>query len=414
MKNQSDSISSARLGLGQENFDSALECVLREGARKLLVSALEHEIEEFLELYKHNKDDNGHRYVVRNGYYPQRDIVTGIGPVAIKKPRVHDRSGQTQFTSAILPKYMRRIPSIDNLIPVLYLKGISTGDFKPALRAILGDNVTGLSSTNIVRLKQVWESEYKDWNKRDLSSKRYVYFWVDGIYFNVRLDEHRQCILVIIGATSDGKKELVAVSDGYRESKQSWRELLLDLKYRGLKSPPELAVGDGALGFWSAVNEVFTTTRHQRCWVHKTANILDKMPKSIQAKAKSMIHEIYQAETRKEAFKAYDEFLKVYKAKYPNACKCLIKDKDVLFTFYDFPAEHWIHLRSTNPIESTFATVRLRTRRTKGCGSRIATLTMVFKLIQEAEKRWMRLRGYKLIPLVIQGKKFVDGILKVA
>jgi len=398
----------------QENFDNALEKVLREGAKKLLVSALEHEIEEYLAAYKHSKDNNGHQYVVRNGYCPEREIVTGIGPLSIKKPRVHDRSGQCQFTSTILPKYLRRMPSIDNLIPVLYLKGISTGDFRPALRAILGDNVTGLSATNIVRLKQVWESDYKNWNKRDLSNKHYVYFWVDGIYFNVRLDEHRQCILVIIGATSDGKKELVAVSDGYRESKQSWREVLLDLQYRGLKTPPELAVGDGALGFWSALNEVFSTTRHQRCWVHKTANILDKMPKSIQAKAKSMIHEMYQAETRKDAFKSYDEFLKVYKAKYPKACECLIKDKDVLFTFYDFPAQHWVHLRSTNPIESTFATVRLRTKRTKGCGSRIATLTMVFKLVQEAEKSWARLRGYKLIPLVMQGKQFVDGILKAA
>lgn len=412
MKNETDF---NKIGsLKQENFDSALEDVLRKGARELLVKALEFEIEEHIALYESYRDAQGRRSVVRNGYQPEREIITGIGPVRIKKPRVHDRSGQHVFISAILPKFLRRAPSIDNLVPVLYLKGISTGDFPSALSAILGDNVSGLSATNIVRLKQVWESEYSHWNKRDLSDKHYVYLWVDGIYFKVRLDEERQCILVIIGATSDGRKELVAISDGYRESKQSWRELLLDLKRRGLASAPELAVGDGALGFWSALAEVFPTTRHQRCWVHKTANMLDKMPKSVQATAKTMIHDMYMADTKKDALHAYDHFLNMYEAKYPKACQCIIKDKDALFTFYGFPAEHWVHIRTTNPIESTFATVRLRTKRTKGCGSRIATLTMVFKLVEQAEKRWQRLRGYNLISLVIQGKKFVDGILQAA
>lgn len=406
--------SSIATSVRQENFDSALEQVLRKGARELLLRALEDEIEEHLAQYASYRDGHGHRYIVRNGYQPEREIITGMGAVPVRKPRVHDRSGRHVFSSAILPKFLRRVPSIDNLLPVLYLKGISTGDFPTALSAILGDSVTGLSATNIVRLKQGWESEYGDWSKRDLSGKRYVYFWVDGIYCNVRLDEERQCILVIIGATSDGKKELVAISDGYRESKQSWKEVLLDLKYRGLQPAPELAIGDGALGFWSALAEVYATTRQQRCWVHKTSNILDKMPKSVQAKAKSLVHEMYMSETREKAQEAYEQFVKLYKAKYPKACECLIKDKDVLFTFYDFPAEHWVHIRTTNPIESTFATVRLRTKRTKGCGSRIATLTMVFKLVQEAEKTWKRLRGYNLIPLLIQGKKFVDGILQAA
>ena len=412
MKNQVDSIKTG--SLKQENFDSVLEQVLRDGARKMLLTMLEQEIQEHLARFEKYKDINGHRYVVRNGYQPEREIITGLGPVRLRKPRVHDRSGCHRFTSTILPKFMRRVPSIDNLVPILYLKGISSGDFPCALNAILGDNVTGLSATNIVRLKQVWESEYAEWNKRDLSGKQYVYFWVDGIYFKVRLDEDRQCILVIVGATADGRKELVAIRDGYRESKHSWRELLVDLKYRGFEIAPELAVGDGALGFWSALSEVYPTTRRQRCWVHKTANILDKMPKAIQANAKSMIHEMYMAETKNDALRAYDQFLSLYKAKYHKACQCLITDKDDLFTFYDFPAQHWVHIRTTNPIESTFATVRLRTKRTKGCGSRIATLTMVFKLVQEAEKRWQRLRGYNLIPLVIQGKKFVDGILQAA
>jgi putative transposase len=348
---------------------------------------------------------------VRNGYHPSRSIISGIGPLPIRQPRVDDRKQPQRFASAILPRYLRRMPSVNNLIPFLYLKGISTNDFSQALTAILGEGVKGLSPANIVRLKQCWEAEYQSWAKRDLSDKHYVYLWVDGIYFQVRLDEERSCILLIMGADAQGNKELIAISDGYRESKISWREMLLDLKKRGLQKMPKLAIGDGALGFWAALAEVFPQTRRQRCWVHKTANILDKLPKAIQSRAKSLIHEMYQAESKKKALGAYDHFLAAYRDKYPKAVECLTKDSEDLFTFYDFPAAHWIHIRTTNPIESTFATVRLRTKRTKGCGSRKATLSMVFKLAQEAEKNWRRLRGYKMIPLVLENKKFRDGEL---
>lgn len=396
------------------SFKSALEEALRQGAREMLQRAIENEVTEYLQKQSNRKDSQGHQMVVRNGYLPQREIITGIGAVKVKQPRVFDREKRKSFTSQILPPYMRRVASIDNLIPMLYLKGVSTNDFPSALEAILGDQVKGLSATNIVRLKQHWESEYKDWSRRDLSKKQYVYWWVDGIYFNVRLDDERQCILIIIGATAEGKKELVAVVDGYRESKQSWKEVQLDLEARGLESFPKLAIGDGALGFWAALREVSPQSREQRCWVHKTANILDKMPKSSQAKAKTMIHNMYMAESKKEALKAFDLFLNTYEGKFPKACECLIKDKEELFTFYDFPAESWAHLRTTNPIESTFATVRLRTKKTKGCGSRIATLTMVWQLIREAQKKWRTLRGVKLIPDVLKGLKFVDGILDSA
>jgi len=282
------------------------------------------------------------------------------------------------------------------------------------LSSILGERVQGLSATNIVRLKAKWEQEYMGWSRRDLSDKEYVYFWVDGIYFNVRLEDDRSCILVVMGADREGNKELVAVSDGFRESELGWQEILLDLKRRGLERGPELAIGDGALGFWAALPKVFPQTREQRCWVHKTANILDKLPKGLQPKAKAHIHEMYMAESREDALKAYDHFINVYEAKYPRVVACLAKDKEELFTFYDFPAMHWIHIRTTNPIESTFATVRLRTKRTKGCGSRAATLTMVFKLAQEAQRTWKKLRGYNLIPLVLQKKVFVDGELQMA
>lgn len=292
----------------------------------------------------------------------------------------------------------------------LYLKGISTGDFTEALEAILGENAKGLSASTIVRLKKQWEQDYKEWAKRDLSGTRYVYFWADGIYFNVRLEDtenKRQCFLIIIGAWIDGTKELVAVLDGYRESKLSWMELLSSLKQRGLTEGPRLAIGDGGLGFWAALREVYPDTGEQRCWVHKTANILDRMPKSVQPKAK--IHDIYLAPTKQQALVACNSFLTLYGKKFPEACECLSKDKDVLFTFYEFPAEHWIHIRTTNPIESTFATVRLRTEKTKGCGTRPATLTMVFKLVLETKKTWKKLKGYKLIPRVLEGTTFIDG-----
>jgi putative transposase len=402
--------------LGEGTPGSILEEIAREGARRLLIEAMEGEVAEYIEKHEEKRNSEGRRLVVRNGYMPERDLVTGIGSLSFRQPRVDDRKlaelGEERFSSRILPRYLRRVPSVDNLIPVLYLKGISTGDFSEALEAILGPQAPGLSATNVVRLKAKWEEEYKSWSRRDLSGKEYVYIWVDGLHVNVRLDEERSCILVVMGADSEGKKEILAVSDGYRESKASWRELLLDLKRRGLSSGSMLAVGDGALGFWSALREVFPGTKEQRCWVHKTANVLDKLPKGVQGKAKSMIHEMYQAPTKEEALSAYHHFLKSWRDKYPKAVECLRKDEDQMFTFYDFPASHWIHIRTTNPIESTYATVRLRTKRTKGCGSRMATLTMVWKLAMEAEKSWRKLMGSNMIPLVMAGKEFKDGELK--
>ncbi len=391
-----------------------LEDILRQGARKMLQASIENEVAEYIEKHGNLRDADGRRLVVRNGAYPERELITGIGKVRVRQPRVHDRREGERFSSTILPPYMRRMPSIDALIPALYLRGVSTGDFSEALESILGKNARGLSATNIVRLKEIWKQDYEQWRKRDLSMKRYVYVWADGIYFNVRLDDERTCILILIGATHDGKKELLAVHDGYRESKLSWQELLQDLKARGLAHAPALAVGDGGLGFWAALREEFPSTKEQRCWVHKTANILDKMPKGVQSKAKKMIHDMYMAETKDDALATYNRFFELYEAKFPKACACLRDDKDVLFTFYDFPAEHWIHIRTTNPIESTFATVRHRTKRTKGCGSRTATLTMVFKLTDQAEKHWRRLNKPKLVLKVIEGVKFVDGVMEEA
>ena len=390
----------------------ALEEVLREGARKLLAEAIEAEVAEYIDRHAEAVGPDGRRLVVRNGHLPERELLTGIGPVKVRQPRVDDRRKDKKFTSRILPPYMRRVPSLDALIPALYLKGISTGDFTEALSAILGENAAGLSPTNIVRLKEGWKKEYEEWSKRDLSGKRYVYWWVDGIYFNVRLEPDRPCMLVIMGTLENGEKELIAVWDGYRESKDAWGEIMYDLKNRGLRRGPRLAIGDGALGFWAALEEAFPRTRKQRCWVHKTANVLDKLPKRVQPYAKNLIHEMYLSPTKKEALEAYERFVKEYEVKFPKAVECLRKDKSVLFTFYDFPAQHWSHIRSTNPIESTFATVRHRTRQTKGCGSRIATITMVFKLATEAQKHWRKLNGYKLIPKVLKGATFVDGVLK--
>ena len=304
---------------------------------------------------------------------------------------------------------MRRLPSIEGLVPALYLKGISTGGMQEALEAILGENAKGLSATNIVRLKESWETEYSDWNKRDLSEKHYVYIWADGIYFNVRLTDERPCILVLLGATEDGNKELIAIYDGMRESKISWKEMMQDLKRRGLAISPRLAIGDGALGFWAALEEEFPNCKQQRCWVHKTANVLDKMAKSIQNSAKKLIHEMYMAPTKEKGFQAFESFISLYEAKYSRACECLKKDKERLFTFYEFPAMHWQHIRTTNPIESTFATVRHRSQKTKGCGSRIATLSMVYKLGISAQKHWRKLRGHELICKIVQGIKFKDG-----
>ena len=392
-----------------ESSWSVLEQIARKGARKVLQIALENEVEEYIQKHSHLTDSDGKRVVVKNGHMPQRNITTGMGPLTVTQPRVDDRGLKKRFTSNILPRYLRRIPSVDNLIPVLYLKGISTNDFATALESILGKGASGLSATNIVRLKKIWEEEYHAWRKRDLSDKEYVYFWVDGINFNVRLDDERSTILIIMAADKHGNKELLAAQDGYRESEIAWTEILADLKRRGLKMGPKLSIGDGGLGFWKALSEEFPESKRQRCWVHKTANILDKMPKSIQSKAKAMIQDMYMAPTKEDALAAYDHFVASFSDKYPRAVECLTKDKGDLFNFYDFPAAHWIHIRTTNPIESTFSTVRLRTYKTKGCGSRTATLTMVYKLALEASRTWKRLKGYKLILKVLEGKKFVDG-----
>jgi transposase-like protein len=405
--------------VGSENQaaekNGLLEEIIGEGARKVLQAAIEHEVGAYIDMFKDLKDDRGKRAVVRHGFLPERELLTSIGPLSIRQPRVRDKREGKAFTSAILPRYMRRVPSLDNLIPVLYLKGISTGDFTEALEAILGENAKGLSASTVVRLKKQWEQDFRAWAKRDLTDTRYVYFWADGIHFNVRLEDtenKRQCILVIIGAREDGTKELVAVLDGYRESKLSWMEILSSLKERGLIQGPKLAIGDGAIGFWAALREAYPECEEQRCWVHKTANILDKMPKSVQPKAKERIHDIYLAPTKEQALIAYNSFLTLYGKKFPEACECLSKDKEVLFAFYNFPAEHWIHIRTTNPIESTFATVRLRTEKTKGCGTRLATLAMVFKLVLETKKTWKKIKGYRLIPKVLEGVTFIDGELQ--
>jgi len=390
----------------------ALTEVLRSGAQRLLAEAVEAEVRAWIASHAHVTDEAGRRQVVRNGYLPKRSILTGIGPVEVEQPRVLDRRGKDGevFSSKILPPYLRKTRSLEELIPWLYLKGVSTGDFSEALSALVGPDAHGLSASTITRLKTVWEEEFKEWNGRSLEGQQYVYVWADGVHFNVRLEEDRQCILVLMGATPEGQKELIAVVDGYRESEQSWKGLLLDVKARGLIVDPKLATGDGALGFWKALDQVYPTTRVQRCWVHKTANVLDKLPKRIQPGAKDALHQIWMAETKKDAEAAFDLFLATYGAKYPKACACLSKDRAELLTFYDFPAEHWKHLRTTNPIESTFATVRLRHRRTKGSGSRTACLTMVYKLMQAAAKRWRLLNGFHLLDDVIQGVQFIDGI----
>lgn len=393
--------------------DDPLTEILRQGARKLLAQALEAEIEIFVHQYKDLVDELGRQRIVRNGYLPEREIQTGVGPVPVKAPRVRDRSAKSSdrigFSSSILPPYLRKTKSLEQLIPWLYLKGISTGDFSDALTALVGSSAPGLSATTISRLKTTWEKDLADWQQRDLSRKQYVYFWADGIYCNVRMDD-KQCLLVIVGATADGKKELVAIQGGFRESELSWSELLIDLKSRGLETGPQLCVGDGALGFWKAVSKVYPGSRWQRCWVHKTANVLNKLPKSIQPKAKEKLHEIWHADTKEEATRYFDNFIKVYEAKYPKAAECLKKDRAALLTFYDFPAEHWRHVRTTNPIESTFATVRLRTEKVRGCFSATTVITMAFKLCQCAEKRWIKLHHPERLAEVIQGVIFVNGI----
>jgi putative transposase len=388
----------------------SLTDLLRTGARRLLYEAVQVELGDFMLEFAALMTEDGRQAVVRNGYLPEREILTGIGPISVRVPKVRDRSGSgIKFNSKLLPPYLRRSKSLEETLPWLYLKGISTGDFSEALQSLVGDGAKGLSAPTISRLKATWEAEHEAWSKRDLSKKRYVYFWADGIYFNVRLEESRQCILIIVGVTEYGQKEFVSIEDGYRESEQSWREVLLDLKHRGLEIGPALAVGDGALGFWGALSRIYPQTRHQRCWVHKTVNVMNKVPRGMQPKIKAALQEIWMAETRENAHKAFDLFVETYEAKYPKAVECLTKDREELLAFYDFPAEHWQHIRTTNPIESTFATVRLRTAKTRGCVSRKTILAMVFKLGQSAQKRWHKIRGFKLLGEVIQGVKFVDG-----
>ena len=405
--------SSSTISLPAVSAKDALTTILREGAQRMLAQAIDAEVSEWIDGHAHLTDERGHRQVVRNGYLPQRTIITGVGPLEVQQPRVLDRRSQAEaepFSSKILPPYLRKTKSLEELIPWLYLKGVSTGDFGEALQALVGPRAEGLSASAVTRLKQGWEQEYDDWSRRSLEGKEYVYVWADGIHFNVRLEEDRQCILVLMGARVDGHKELIALVDGYRESEQSWLTLLVDVKQRGLKLDPKLATGDGALGFWKALPQVFSATREQRCWVHKTANVLDKLPKRLQPAAKEQLHQIWMAEKKVDAQQAFDAFLETYRAKYSKAVECLQKDRDALLAFYDFPAEHWIHLRTTNPIESTFATVRLRHRKTKGNGTRKACLTMVYKLMESAAKRWRLLNGSDFLPEVIAGVQFIDGI----
>ncbi len=397
-------------------IEDQLTDVLRQGARALLAQAVESEVAGFLAKHADLKTEDGHQRVVRHGHLPEREVMTGIGPVVVRQPRVRDREtvagdpGRIRFSPSILPPYMRRSKSIETLLPVLYLKGISTGDFSEALAALLGKDAAGLSASAIGRLKDGWQDDHAQWQKRDLSMRRYVFIWADGIHLQARLEDEKQCILVIIGATPEGRKELVGFTDGARESAHDWRALLLDLKRRGLDVQPELMIADGALGFWKAAGEVWPTAREQRCWVHKTANVLNKLPKSQQPKAKRALQEIWMAETKVDAELAFAAFVDCYALKYEKAADCLDKDRHALLAFYDFPAEHWKHLRTTNPIESTFATVRHRTIRSKGCLSNKTALAMVFKLVEAAQKSWRRLDGHAQLPKLILGVKFVDGM----
>jgi len=403
-----------------DEIDDPLSYVLRDGARRLLAQAIEAEAEAFLAVMKDERLSDGRARLVRHGHGPQRTIQTGIGPVAVRRAKLRDRGAAEAgvegitFTSAILPKWARRTRSLDALLPVLYLRGISTGDFQEVLAALLGDDAPNLSPSVIGRLKEDWTIEYDHWQRRDLSAKRYVYIWADGVYLQARMDDSAACMLVIIGATPEGKKDLIGFQVGVRESAQSWRELLVDLKARGLVVAPEIAVGDGALGFWKAIDEIFPATRHQRCWVHKVANVLNKVPKSVQPNMKVDLREVRDAPDRATADTAIAVFVEKYSAKYSKAVECLTKDREALLAFFDFPAEHWDHLRTANPIESVFATVRHRTVRTKGALSHKTARLMVFKLIIAASKTWRRLNGENQLPKVLEGVKFTNGVAVTA
>ena len=392
-------------------IEDPLTELLRTGAKRLIQQAVEAELAELLAHYEGEVDEQGRRAVVRNGYLPEREILTGVGPVAVKLPKVRSRTGESVvFRSSLVPPYVRKARRVEAALPWLYLKGIATGQMQEALEVLVGPEAKGLSASVVSRLKRAWEAEYAQWCRRDLSRERWVYWWADGIYSGLRAERQQLCALVVIGVNERGEKHFLAIEDGVRESTQSWREVLLDLKRRGLTVPPKLAVGDGALGFWSALGEVYPETRHQRCWVHKTANVLNYLPKGVQVKAKQALREIWMAEDRASAQKAFEQFVQIYQAKYPKAVTCLEKDREALLAFYDFPAEHWVHIRTTNPIESTFATIRHRTDQAKGCVSRNTMLAMIYKLGMSAEKRWRKLRGFNHLAKVIHGVKFKDGI----
>ena len=392
-----------------EQCTDPLTDLLRSGAKALISEAVELELEAMLANYRDLKLTTGRQVVVRNGYLPERTVQTGIGDVVVKVPKVRDRSESgIKFNSSILPPYLKRSKSMEELIPWLYLKGISTGDFQDALVALVGEQAKGLSANTVSRLKAEWINQHQEWSQRDLSQKRYAYFWADGVYSNVRMDD-RLCLLVIVGVNEHGHKELVAVEDGFRESSASWEEVLTKLRQRGLHIGPKLSVGDGALGFWSALAKIYPDCQHQRCWVHKTANVLNKVPKTMQPKINLGLQQIWMAATKKDAEKAFDNMLESFEPKYPKAMECLRKDRTELLAFYNFPAEHWVHIRTTNPIESTFATVRLRSKRSKNCGSRDTTLAMVFKLMECAQKRWRKFKGFGKLELVINNVQFKDG-----
>ena len=391
----------------RDDLASTLDDLVAEGAQRMLMAGLEAEVADYVERHQGLVDEAGHRLVVRNGKAAERTLVTGAGALQVRAPRVHDRREGQRFSSYILPKYARRSPKVADVLPVLYLRGLSTGDFAPALEQFFGTD-TGLSASTIGRLIETWTDDYTAFERRDLSGSDYVYVWADGVHFRIRLAEDRLCCLVVIGVKADGVKELLACGDGYRESTESWANVLRDLRDRGMTAPI-VAVGDGALGFWAALGDVFPTTTEQRCWVHKTANILDALPKRLHRQAKAAIHEIYQAETRADADAGIDEFVAVYGDKYPKAVAKLVKDRDVLLTFYDFPAAHWVHLRTTNPIESAFATVKARTRVTKGAGSRRRGLVMAYKLLDAAEDRWRKVNSPELVAVVRAGIEFKDG-----
>jgi len=420
-----DFIEKLKESLYENLINLSLRDLARKGAELMVRLALEAEINEFIEMHSSKRMTNGGQRIVRNGYHVERQIQTGIGDVSVKVPRSRDRDSdsnqrdrkdsgckkeQILYQSQLIPKYLRRSEDIEDFLPFLYLQGVSSTRMSDVLSQLVGKSVS-FSPGTLSRLKEDWDEEYKKWSRRDLKGKKYVYWWVDGIYFNVRLSDEKSCVLVIIGADADGQKELVAMDVGYRESELTWMDILLDLKQRGLSDGPSLAIGDGSLGFWNALAKVYRSTVHQRCWVHRTRNILDKLPKSLQSQAKKDIHEIYQAPTKELALNAFDRFVKVYEARYPKAVACLLKTKDQTLAFYDFPEEHWRHIRSTNVIESTFSTVRLRTYKTRGCCKEKSILSLVFKLVESASQRWQKLHRSNIIPLVLAGMKYQDGVL---